>query len=137
MTRFAKRSRTAIFPSRIVTVAILGVFALASAGVLGAWSGDDETTTTETAILAGGCFWGMEGLIRDLDGVVDTEVGYAADQEQQKGHPSRSDPHRLRPRIESATRTSSASTSRCTTRRPEPPGQRPRRRVPVGDLRAQ
>ncbi len=35
---------------------------------------------TETAILAGGCFWGMEDLLRDLDGVVDTEVGYAADE---------------------------------------------------------
>lgn len=30
----------------------------------------------ETAILAGGCFWGMEELIRDLPGVLDTEVGF-------------------------------------------------------------
>ena len=28
------------------------------------------------AYLAGGCFWGLEELVRELDGVVDTEVGY-------------------------------------------------------------
>ena len=32
--------------------------------------------TTETAILAGGCFWGMQDLIRRLPGVVSTRVGY-------------------------------------------------------------
>ena len=31
---------------------------------------------TETAYLAGGCFWGMQDLIRRLPGVTSTQVGY-------------------------------------------------------------
>src|SRR5882757_7307314 len=34
------------------------------------------TDMTEKAILAGGCFWGMQDLIRKRPGVVATRVGY-------------------------------------------------------------
>jgi len=32
---------------------------------------------SETAILAGGCFWGMQQLIRRIPGVISTRVGYS------------------------------------------------------------
>lgn len=34
------------------------------------------TDTTRTAYLSGGCFWGMEELVRLIPGVLETEAGY-------------------------------------------------------------
>ena len=35
-----------------------------------------NTKPTEVAVLAGGCFWGVEEILRDVPGVIDTDVGY-------------------------------------------------------------
>ncbi len=35
-----------------------------------------ENSKRETAYLAGGCFWGMQELLRQIPGVISTEVGY-------------------------------------------------------------
>jgi hypothetical protein len=35
------------------------------------------TTSTERAVLAGSCFWGMQDLFRRYPGVISTRVGYA------------------------------------------------------------
>jgi peptide-methionine (S)-S-oxide reductase len=35
-----------------------------------------NTGIRETAYLAGGCFWGMQDLLRSIPGVIKTEVGY-------------------------------------------------------------
>jgi peptide methionine sulfoxide reductase msrA/msrB len=48
------------------------------------------TPTLETAVLAGGCFWGMEEILRQIPGVVETQVGYTGGK---TGHPTYEDVH--------------------------------------------
>jgi peptide-methionine (S)-S-oxide reductase len=43
---------------------------------------------TETAILAGGCFWIMQQLVRDRDGVISTRVGWIGGENE---HPTEED----------------------------------------------
>jgi peptide methionine sulfoxide reductase msrA/msrB len=54
----------------------------ASAGAMA----DTEHQVVETAILAGGCFWGVEHLIREMDGVLATDVGYTGGSTKDPGY---------------------------------------------------
>src|SRR5207249_11799358 len=38
-----------------------------------AWKGKRGA---QVAILAGGCFWGMQNVLREIPGVIESEVGY-------------------------------------------------------------
>src|SRR5438876_4292889 len=45
---------------------------------------------TEVAVLAAGCFWGVEEILRDVPGVLDTQVGYTGGWLE---NPTYADPH--------------------------------------------
>ena len=36
-----------------------------------------EAPKSQTVVLAGGCFWGMEEVFRKIPGVLSTQVGYS------------------------------------------------------------
>src|SRR5262245_24806876 len=75
--------------------------------------------TEERAILAGGCFWGVQDLIRRYDGVLSTRVGYTggnvshATYRNHDGHAEAVEIILIRPA--SAIDRSSSSSSKFTT----------------------
>jgi peptide methionine sulfoxide reductase msrA/msrB len=60
-----------------VVVALIGIACRTSETSVGQAPSADPLGSREVAILAGGCFWGMEAILREIPGVIDTEVGYA------------------------------------------------------------
>ena len=54
---------------RIIALAVAAGLPLAAAA--------SAQPATETAVLAGGCFWGMEGVFEHVKGVADVVSGYA------------------------------------------------------------
>ena len=54
----------------------LALILLFSMSQLNAKTNNDSEPNYQIAILAGGCFWGMQELFKTVDGVVKTEVGY-------------------------------------------------------------
>lgn len=55
---------------------LLILFTLLPLNTFAAPKGTTMPNPHQTAYLAGGCFWGMEELVRQIPGVVETEVGY-------------------------------------------------------------
>ena len=68
-------------------LAVLATLLAGGAGIASAQEGIEipapaldepaSSAKTETAILAGGCFWGMQDLLRRYPGIVSTRVGYS------------------------------------------------------------
>src|SRR6185436_7207797 len=79
---WARISRRAARPRRIALLHKLGRAAVHPSrryGGRGVWGLPEPSggpMIEERAILAGGCFWGMQDLIRRYDGVLSTRVGY-------------------------------------------------------------
>ena len=101
--------------------------------------GGGQAMTEERAILAGGCFWGMQDLIRKLPASYRTRVGYSGGDVPQRHvpqsrHACRGDRGRLRSGKLSLPRAARALLSDPRSDDEESAGQRLRHVLPLGDL---
>ena len=95
--------------------------------------------TTERTILAGGCFWGMQQLVRRLPGVVSTRVGYSGGDVKnatyrQPRHARRSDRDHVRPESDELPRPAGVLLPDPRPDDAQPAGKRPRHKLQVGDF---
>ena len=94
---------------------------------------------TETAVLAGGCFWGMEDLIRKRPGVIDTRVGYTGGDVPNatyRNHGTHAEAIEIvyDPATGVVPRPAGVLLPDPRPVDPEPAGQRRRHELPLGDL---
>jgi methionine-S-sulfoxide reductase len=83
--------RSLKLPPALAPLVLAAILIAAAAAPFAVGAGDPPAAAgdgREVALLAGGCFWGMEQLLRELDGVVDTEVGYVAEAGNRKSKPA-------------------------------------------------
>jgi peptide methionine sulfoxide reductase MsrA len=95
---------------------------------------------TEIAVLAGGCFWGVEDLLRRVPGVIDTEVGYTGGEGDPTYENVKKGKSGYAESIQISRKTFLRTFARAffqTSRSHhyEPPRQRRRYAIPFGDLR--
>jgi len=79
MLRFANR-RFFIVSSLIVVAALAAYHGSGAAPAIGAPAVDDSlaaTSSQQTVVLAGGCFWGMQLLFEHVKGVLNVTAGYS------------------------------------------------------------
>ncbi len=93
----------------------------------------------ETAILAGGCFWGMQELLRDQPGVLSTSVGYTGGDVANatyRNHGTHAEAVEIifDPAVISYRRLLEVFFQIHDPFHPQPPGQRPRHELPFGHL---
>ena len=95
--------------------------------------------STERAVLAGGCFWGMQGLIRRYPGVISTRVGYTGGEVPNatyRNHGNHAEAIEIifDPAKISYRQVPGVLLSDPRSDDPQPPGQRHRRKLSLGDL---